>query len=197
MANVTYEGDNVLKYELDGPTEPLGPNENDRWCKSINGEAPDEVELWDRNDPGPEACCGPPLAMSSAGKPMKVKGQLEVEGMTGNPDAIMNRSFGMYSMKSMSAEPTAAVPTSVPGGAASVEYTWNDKWNHTVAAYWVGDPGVSGEPGVPDRPDTAVPMVFHAVAAPDDPLSEIVVMGHRRKRQFTGNASDTWDAGTY
>ena len=175
MASVIYEGTNVLKYELDGPTEPLGSNENDRYCKSINGEAPDEVELWNRNDPGPEGCCEP-IVMSSAKKPLKVDGQLQVDGRVENPIGIFNPDFGVYSKK-----PVVAEPKKVDPGTHDVSGLEDG------ASYWMGTPDGNN-----------VPLTLHATPSPDNPLEELMVLGVRRKRAYGKLIpNDIYDAGQY
>ena len=175
MANVVYEGENVLKYELDGPTEPLGSNENDRYCKSINGEAPDEVELWDRNDPGPEGCCEP-LVMSSAKKPLKVDGQLQVDGRVENPVGIFNPEFGVYSKKPVVADGKPVTPGQYDTSGLT-----------DTASYWIGTP--DGNP---------IPLTLQATPSPDDPTEEIMVLGVRRRRRVGELIpNDIFDAGKY
>lgn len=178
MANVIYEGENVLKYNIDGPSDPLGPNENDRWCKSVNGEAPDEVELWDRNDPGPEGCCGPPLAMTSAKKSMIVDGQLQVDGVTGNPvDILENPSFGIWSKLPMVVTPG---PVDFPDTADS-----RAEVHEGEAAFWIG------------TPSEAVALRMTAISDPDNSDSTLLVPATRIKRNPRINPIDSWDAGTY
>ena len=176
MANVTYEGTNVLKYDIKDPSEPLGSNENDRFCKSINGEAPDEVELWDRNDPGPEACCDPPV-MTSAKKPLKVDGQLQVDGRVENPVGIFNPDFGVSSKK-----PIVVTPAEVDTDMSIPSEDQLDVENK--AAFWIGEP------------DQAIPLKMTAISAPDQPDEVLLIPAHRIRRKSNRKAG-VWDAGTY
>lgn len=178
MANVQYEGTNVLKYNIDGPSDPLGSNENDRFCKSVNGEAPDEVELWERNDPGPPyANCCPGPVMTSASKSMIVDGQLQVDGRVGNPvDILNNPDFGVYSKKPIVAE-NRVVDFSGDGDfdTNSLEGT---------AAYWIG------------TPTGAIPMTMTRVRDGDDSF-ELLVPAVRRKKVLGPLPNDIMDAGHY